>query len=188
MDSEIKNEIGSFSWFWNELEVSEDEPWNLSVMAEKNNVTDFQAIITALMYSKQNGWLEYSSLDMPLSVIEKIVNEFILYYSRVPYVGRTMRTQQPIACLEGKMGSAENKLAYWQNGAVYSVQDVDSNDKILLIMLEPESRKLTGFPTPEELIGKLSTSDGNEDSKDSNTNTDEHGSHESEDSSSQPFD
>jgi hypothetical protein len=150
MDSETKKLIGNFDWFWNYLNITEKNPWDIAAKAEREEIPFFNAILTALMHCKKNGWIEYTSTELGMTTVELLANDFVLNHSMVPYVGRSMRTATPISCFEGTMDGVKNKLAFWENGLIYGASTEQGSEEIYLVMLEPIFCKTKNVPTPEE--------------------------------------
>lgn len=159
MDLGTENQIGSLNWFWSELEITEKTPWNIATDAEANDIEDFNAIQTALIYAYKNGWLPYSSHELNFEIIEKMANDFVSRHSLIPYIGRDLHTEQPIACLEGEMDGVHNKLAYWKNGALFAVKNTETDETIYMFLLEPEMREKLRYLTPTEMEESLSSID-----------------------------
>ena len=155
MDSEIEKQTGTLSWFWNELEITGETPWNLVVDAKADGVSDFNAIQTALAYSYKSNWVPYSSDKLSIEIVGQLSNRFVLHHSMIPYIGRDLRTEQPVACLAGELENVQNKLAYWKNGAIYAAKNMDTEETVYLFMMPLEEQERLGYPTIEELEKQL---------------------------------
>jgi len=91
--------------------------------------------------------------DLSVSIIAEIANKYLTHHSKVPYIGKSLYTEQPMTCLTTVFGddnSQTAKLAYWENGGIYSYIDERSDDVVFVLIIDDTTAKIFGYPTMEE--------------------------------------
>jgi len=152
MNSDKKSEVGSLDWFINTLPLAEHPSWDILAEAEADGVTSFEAVHTAFMYAVKSGWKLYRSNDSDLQTVENLVKTYIENHANIPYIGRSIRTTEPISCIEGEITDTETggrvycKFAYWGNGGIYYLTDSRNPTPVYILMVAPTDAKIFQYP------------------------------------------
>ena len=155
-----RTERGSVDWFLNELEVRDAEHWALLEEAERDGVTDFEAIHTAFLFAVRSGWKLYRSVEFGTENIEHLVKTYVENHATVPYIGRSIKTQEPLACIEAETVDSANganiycRFAFWDNGGIYYLHDDVIDDPVYILFISPVEAKIFNYPQYEVKVNQ----------------------------------
>jgi hypothetical protein len=143
------------------MPIPEENPWSILVDAKRDGVQDFQAIQAALALSiSSQGWTVYNSTTIGIDSTSKLVGGFVGGHAMIPYIGRSIQSSEPIACVDATATHEEVeiwcKLAYWENGAVYYETrmingETQTDKEYYLLLIDKKTRNIYKYPEPEEL-------------------------------------
>jgi len=144
--------LGSMNWFWEDLKDTPKNPWNIALLAEEEDIELFQAINLTLNYLKEDTYAYYSTEELPLKAVENLANGYLSHHAKIPYIGKSIYTEQPMTCLTTEFGEDNSqiaKLAYWENGGIYGYRDEHLREKAFVLIVNDKTAKIFGYPTIE---------------------------------------
>lgn len=144
---------GSIDWFLKEFSLIDREEFGIAKYARKDGITNFEAIQTALISASKENWRFLDSKNFETEELEDLINAYVNYHACVPYIGGTpLKSQEPIGCLEGEVedtltkNMVYSKLAYWSNGAIYYIEERNTDKFMYLLAVDKKTAELYNYP------------------------------------------
>jgi hypothetical protein len=156
MASDTKSHLGKIDWFWEILETTPEAEFGLEKIASSQGVDNFTAIQTALMETSEMDLIPYVSTQITTPIVEEIANVFFNNHSMIPFVGRSLRSEQPIYCIEGSLEDMQGKFAQWENGAIYSLKN-DAGKGVYILFMNSQTVRTYGYPSVEQIIEEMTS-------------------------------
>lgn len=148
----LSNE-GSVKWFLHDIETIERDEFGVLKKLKNHSSTNFDAIQIVVSSADQLDWRFFDSQKFEISEIENLVRIFVKNHASIPYIsGTTIRTQDPIGCLEGDTedtatkNKVKCKLAYWGNGLVYYIEEENTDKFLYLLAVDEKTAELYNYP------------------------------------------
>jgi len=150
MGLDTKSHLGKTDWFWNYLETTPDVPFGLEKIASKQGVDNFSAIQTVFLDARKMNWRPWSSAMVTTPIVEELANVFLNHHATIPYIGRSVRSEMPIYCLEGSNENLTSRFAQWGNGAIYSIKD-DEGNGVYVLFVDKQVAETYGYPDMKQI-------------------------------------